>query len=127
MKFHKQQNEDSKRSSYGVNSQSSKFLDDNEYDDGHVSINNNQNIENSLDFNQKELESEFNDIRKFKSKHNIDNNLYTSINTKVINRENDNYEYPKEKNRSNFWDIIFNKPKYHSITNNTDGGFFEFI
>lgn len=127
LKFHKQQNEDSKRRSYGVNSNSGRLLDDNEYDDSHQSINNNKNIESSLDFNQRELEAEFEDLRNFKFKNKLDNNLYTSIDTKVINRENDNYEYPKEKNNTSFWNLMFEKPKYHSITNNTDGGFFEFI
>jgi hypothetical protein len=127
LKFHKQQNEDSKRTSYGVNSNSGRLLDDNEYDDGHISINDNKNIKSSLDFNQRELETELKDLRDFKYKNKLDNNLYTSIDTKVINRENDNYEYPKEKNKTSFLNLMFEKPKYHRITNNTDGGFFEFI
>ena len=127
LKFHNQQNEDSKRTSYGNNSKSRSRLDNNEYDDGYVTVNNNENIKSSLDFKQKELETEFQDIREFKSKNKLDNNLYTSIDTKVINRENDNYDYPKEKNKTGFWNLMFNKPKYHSITNNADGGFFEFI
>jgi len=127
LKFHQLQNEDSKRTSYGVNSKSRTLLDDNEFDDNYVTINNNESIKNSLDFKQKELELEFQDIRDFKFKNKLDNNLYTSIDTKVINKENDNYNYPKEKNKTNFWNLMFNKPKYYNITNNADGGFFEFI
>ena len=127
LKFHEQQNDDSKRTSYGKNSKSLLLLDDNNYDDGNVSVNNNESIKSSLDFKQRELETEFQDIREFKSKNKLDNNLYTSIDTKVINRENDNYDYPKEKNKTGFWNLMFSKPKYHSITNNADGGFFEFI
>lgn len=127
LKFYKQQNEDSSRTSYGSNSKSKTYFDDNEYDSKYDTINYTESISRNLNVNNQELENEFDRLLRFKSKNNLDTNLYASIDTKVISRENDDYDYPKEKNNTSYWSLLFEKPKYPSITNNSDGSFFEFV
>ena len=126
LKFYYQQNEDSKRTSYRKSK--SATVDDNEYQPEDVdNVNRNEYIQESLEKSNDILQSEMHDLKMFKKKNQMDYNTYASIDTKNINHINDNYEYDSKKNVTSFWNMIFQKPKYPSVTNNSAGGFFEFV
>ena len=129
LKFFNMQNEDSRRSSYKL-PKHKEFTNDNyNYDNTKYNmINSNMSIRQSLENSQEELEKEFQDILEFKDKQNLDNTLKTSITTKVINHENDNYIYNNTKTpKDTFWNSIFKKSKYPSVVNNADGHYLELI
>jgi hypothetical protein len=126
LKFYYQQNDDSKHTSYRKNK--SATADDNEYKlDDENKFNSNEYIKESLEKSNSVLNSDLHELKQFKKKNNIDFNTYASIDTKNINHLNDNYVYDDSKNVTSFWNTIFKKPKYPSVTNNSAGGFFEFV
>jgi len=129
LKFFNMQNEDSKRSSYTLPKHKELTNDNNNYDnDKYNLINSNMSIRQSLNNSQEELENKFRDLLEFKEKQNLDNTLKTSISTKVINHENDNYIYDNTKTpKGTFWNSLFKKSKYPTVVNNADGHYLELI
>ena len=130
LRFYNMQNEDNKRSSYNLFGRSKEInSDDNAYyDSKNMYINSNNNIKESLGKHNTTLKREFTDLTKFKNRHNLDDTLNTSITTKVINHENDNYTYDNTKTpKDSFWNSLFKPSKYPTVVNNADGHFFELI
>jgi hypothetical protein len=128
LKFHSYQNEDSKRTSFGKNKQKTNN-DNNDFNiEGVPFKNSNEFIQKNLQKQNVNLEAQFKDLQEFKLKSKIDPKVYTSISPRNISATFDNYDYSKNtKRNSSFWDLLFKKPKYPSITNESNGSFFEFI
>jgi hypothetical protein len=126
LKFYYKQNDDSQQTSYRKSKAT--HIDDNEYQfDFESSVNSNKFIKDNLEKGNRVLNSDLHELKQFKKKNKIDHNTYASIDTKTINHLNDNYVYNDNKNVTSFWNTMFKKPKYPSVTNNSSGGFFEFV
>lgn len=129
LKLYNVQNEDTKRTSFRKNSKKSIYQDDNEYiRDDDISINVNSYIQDGFSRRNKSFMDEFDKLLNFKVENKIDDKIHTGdINTTSIYSKFDDYEYSSKKKNSSFWNMLFEKPKHHSLVNNSEGGFFEFI
>jgi hypothetical protein len=126
LKFYSYQNEDSQRTSFGKSTRTNQ--DDNDFNIEGIPFKNSNNfIKKNLDKQQNNLEFKFKDLKSFKVKNNIDPRIHASISPKNISSKYDDYEYENKKTNSSFWDLLFKKPKYPSMTNESSGSFFEFI
>jgi DNA-binding transcriptional MerR regulator len=127
IKLHNKQNSDSKGTDYQKNKRNL-MSDDNDFTiEGEVFKNNNELVQSNLSKHNDELEENLKELSDFKNRNKLDPKVYTSITSKNISAEYDNYEYKTQKQSSSFWDLLFKKPKYPSITNESSGSFFAFI
>ena len=129
LKLYDIQNEDTKRTSFRKNANASIYQDDNEYAiDDNTNININSYIQDGFSRRNKTFFGEFEKLLKFKAENHLDDtNHVGDINTNSIHPKFDNYEYTTKKKNSSYWNMLFEKPKHHSLVNNSEGGFFEFI
>jgi len=62
-------------------------------------------------------------LKKFREKHNMNHTLFVRTDPKSLVND-DNYVYESGKN--NFWEMIFERPTYHSILNSDPRNYIEF-
>nr|QOI90394.1 hypothetical protein HWQ62_00257 [Pyramimonas orientalis virus] len=127
IQYYNYQNADSQRISYKKNDKTN--VDNNDYttEDDAIFTNSNEFIKSSLNKHNNTLDATFKDLVGFKTRNNLNPDVHTSITTNNISSKYDNYNYEQSKNKTSFWELLFKKPKYPTITNNSSGSFFELI
>ena len=121
LKLHSLQNEDSlqmfspKKSSKrpGV------YNDDNDFelDFSVTETNRSKDILVGLNKAQTSLYNNLDGLRTFIAENNL-KEVEIDVSEKNINSENDDWDYPTKRRDSSFWNMIFDKPRHHSIVNN---------
>lgn len=112
-------NKDSNRQSFRNNSSTYFNIDNYSYEDDNVynyNVNYNEYIINKLNKQNKNVKDHFEELLKFKQKHNIDDKIHTSVTPSNISPENDNYNYNKKKHTP-FWNMLFSPPKHYELMN----------
>ena len=119
LKNYQMMNKDSNRQSFRNNSNTVFNIDNNSYEDDNIfnyNVNYNEFIVNKLNKQNKNVKTHFEELLKFKQKHNIDDKLHTSVTPNNITSVNDNYNYIKRKNTP-FWNMLFSPPKHYELMN----------
>jgi hypothetical protein len=123
VKLHSVQNQDSKSSQSKYNI----FEDNNTYDnDNDNDKNSSMYILQSLNNQDDNINKEFEDLLLFKNENKLDATLYTDASVKSISSDFDDYKYPKRRNESNFFSMLFERPKHASLVNKAGGAFIDF-
>lgn len=84
----------------------------------------NRAIMNNLQGTDNNMKANLSPIKNFKRQNNIDSAFYTKTGVRSLTND-DNYIYEKNV-KNNFWDLIFEKPKYHSILNSDPRNYIAF-